>query len=443
MGLKDSAIRLLGGTPKPIMSDTIFYGASSRSSNKLIVTADSPATIKTTPETQRISPYLLEQDYLVEPVVFNSINKSVQLIMSAGYIFQGEEKSVAFFEEWFDRIGSRGGETDKQDLWHSTFKHQLMFGSAWNEIIPAKGYPDKPVDLDLIDPKLMDYAKDNQNRISLDENGNPVGYVQTLPYSYSVSRQKYDIPESVTIQSNQIFLPPKQIAHYKLYTTGDTFYPIGLIEPAHNSIVRKFEMEKAWVNWMKRFGFPTKKMKWGDMNHEPTNEVLQRAAEELAKSDEMGVYVYPYWADVSQDEVKSPDKLMEGLDYYIRQIVSPMGLPEVIASGKSDATNRSTLAITSSLMKLTLKDIVRRTVQVMEKKVIQPVALANKIEPVNIRWGEIAIEELDDKAKRLTAYVQAGLLTPDAKLQDLIRKIENLPEREISESTKANPETGY
>ena len=87
-------------------------------------------------------------------------------------------------------------------------------------------------------------------------------------------------------------------------------------------------------------------------------------------------------------------------------------------------------------MKRSLKDIIRRTVRVIEKDIIDPVAKANNISPVKILWGEIAIEDLDSRASRLVRYAKAGLLTPDKGIEALIRKIEELPE--VSKSADKN-----
>ena len=116
------------------------------------------------------------------------------------------------------------------------------------------------------------------------------------------------------------------------------------------------------------------------------------------------------------------------------EIVTVGGLPQALATGEADTTNRATLNRLESLAKLSLKDIVRSTVASIEKQIIIPVAKSNGIPPVKIQWGEILIEELDDKSKRLSTYVQAGLLTPDENLEKLVRLIENLPERVIRET---------
>lgn len=419
---------------KPVTAESMMHAGSYSLAKSNKIESSSPATQKTTPETKRVDKAELESAYLTEPIVFNSVNKITNLIMAAKYRFIGAPDSIAFFEEFFNEVGTRGGDTDWHEMLDSIFRHQLIYGDAWNELIPSKKDKKLIVDLDIIDPKKMDYAKDSNQKILLDADGDPVGFVQTLPFDYAIDKQKYQAPEEVDMSANRVFLPPDRVAHYRLYTVGDRFYGVGLIEPAYKTIMRKLNMEEALANAINRTGFPIRKAKIGDQMHEPTEDSIQRSVEQLKNMSYMDVLAYPYWVDVSIDEAKNPEKLQLHLDYFKKSIVSSVGMPSAFATGEGESTNRATLGRQESLLKMSLKDIVGATVRVVENQVIRPVAAYNNISPVKFAWGEIAVEELDSKAKRLVDYVNAGLIKPDAKLEKLIRNIEDLPEREISES---------
>lgn len=388
-----------------------------------------PTGKKTTPTIKRVLKEELEAVYMSEPNMFNAINKTYQLIMSAGYRLIGDSKSVEFFEKFFESIGQRGGELEWVELLTSIFKYQLIYGQSWVEKIPAKRDPDKIVDLQLIDPKKMDYGKDSENKIALDSFGNPVGYVETLPVEYTIDKTQTPI-KPVTLDSNQIFFKPEQIAHFKLYTVGDAFYPIGIIEPTYRTVVRKLNMEQALANSVDRNGFPRLLVEIGDDNHEPTEEMIKKAVERIRDLNYMGVIGHPYWMKTKMIEASNPEKLQQHLEYYIDQISTGTGLPKALVTGVGEETNRSTLNRQESLAKLTLKDIIRRTVKVLEKDIVLPVAKSNGVNPVKFLWGEISIEELDGKAVRLTKYAQAGLLVPDKGIEKLLRKFEDLPEAE-------------
>ena len=426
MGLRERVVNLISPPQRNADLGISTGSYNLANNNSVVVDSSKPLGKKTTPETSRVPKIELEASYRHEPNVFNAVNKTVQVIMAAGYRLVGEEESVGFFTDFFANIGHEGGEMEWEELLTSIFKHQMVYGEAWNELIPAKRDPNKIVDLQLIDAKKMDYAKDGDNKIVLDSYGDPVGYVETLPLMYETDA-KGVAPKEVDLGTNQIFFPPKRIAHYKLYTIGDSFYGIGLIEPSYKQVVRKLSMEEALANSVNRTGFPIKKAKIGDINHEPTEELIQRTVEKLRGMDYRDVIAFPYWVDYGIVESQNPEKLQEHLDYYINQIVTGTGLPKALATGGGEETNRATLDRQEALAKHTMKDIVRRTTMIIEKKIIQPVAEANNKSPVKINWGEIEIEELDARAERLARYTQAGLLTPDSKIEALIRNIEDLP----------------
>jgi hypothetical protein len=387
-----------------------------------------PLTYKTTPYVKRIDKAKLEQMYCSDPTVFNSINKMVQVIMAAGWKLMGDEESVDFFEGFLESIGSTGGELDWDSLLELDLKYSCIYGDSWTELIYNKK-GNQVVDLDFVDPKKMDYAKDSTMRIALDAYMNPVGYVEKVPMEVTVVN-KIPAPPDVALLTNEIFLPPERIVHYKLYSVGDGFYPIGLVEPIYNTALRKLNMEQALANSWWMTGFPLKKGKVGDLNHEPTEEHMQRMAENIKNLDYRSSIVMPYYADVELLEAAKPEKRKEILKYYNDQEITGMGIPGAYATGAGEATNRATLARQEYLLKLTLKDIVKRITRTTETKIFKPVAKMEGLKSYpKIRWGEIALEELDSRSKRLIGYASSGLVTPDITLEEFIRKFEDLPEK--------------
>lgn len=387
-----------------------------------------PLGRKSTPEIVRVEKSKLEQMYISNPVIFNSINKIVQIMMAAGYSITGDDKAVAVIEDFLDSIGETGGEYDWKTLLETILKHCCVYGNAWIEKIYNKSGTEI-VDLDFIDPKKMDYARDANQKIVLDKYNRPVGYVQTLPFDVE-AENKIKPPEGVSLPSNSIFIPPERIIHFQLYTIGDGFDGIGLIEPIYKTALRKLNMEEALANSWWLTGFPLKKGKVGDINHEPTEEQLVNMAESIKNLDYKSSIVVPYYADVEILEAKRPEKLKEQLNYFIDQEITGLGLPKAFATGLGEETNRATLARQEYLLKLSLKDITGRVSKAITTKLFKPYSEMQKLKTYPVmKWGEIAIEELDSKAKRLIEYATAGIITPDKDLEEYIRKVEDLPQK--------------
>jgi len=390
--------------------------------------AGQPMGKKSTPQIERIELAKLEEIYLNDPVVFNSINKTVEVIMSAGYTLKGSDESISYVEEFLDNIGTRGGYTEWMSLLETIFTHQCIYGRAFNEII-YNAKQTKIMDLDFVDPKKIDYAKNMSNRIALDKYSNPLGYVLSLPYMEMTGDLKSDpVPSQVYLNTNQIFLKPERLAHYKLYTLGDGFYGIGLVEPIYKTANRKLKMEEALANVYMRTGFPTRMALVGDKFHEPTLEMLQRATEELEKSTYRSVFATPYYNEVKILEANKPEKLRQHLDHFVEEENTGLGLPSAFATWKGGEVNRATLNRQEFLYKLSLKEIINKTIKTLERDVFSKIAKLNNLKDTpRIKWNEINLEELDSKSKRLVAYTQSGLITPDKQIETIIRQQEGLP----------------
>jgi len=388
-----------------------------------------PLSKKVTPEIPRVDLADLEKSYLKDPIIFNSINKVVEVIMSAKCRVVGSDDSVSYVNDFLDKIGLHGGSVEWKPLLKTAFMHQCIYGRAFWEVI-YNTQQTKVMDLDCIDPKRVDYAKNSMQRLVLDKFSNPVGYTETIPYSEQITSLKSDpTPNAVMLLPNQIFFNPSRIAHFKLYTMGDGFYGIGLIEPIYDASNRKLKMEEALANVYMRTGFPTKGIKVGDQFHEPTKEMLSRSVDQLEEADYRSVFAIPYYADPFILESKKPEKLRIHLDHFVNEENTGVGVPSAFATWKGGETNRATLNRQEFLFKLSLRNIVQMTTQTIERYVFAKIAKLNKLEDTpRIEWGEINLEELDSKSKRLVDYVGAGLLKPDQNIEKLIREQEGLPQ---------------
>jgi len=136
------------------------FGKRSFELRKSAIYTDSPSpiTMKETPRLVRVDRQLLESAYLSDPEIFNTVNKVVQIIMSTNYKLISDENSVSFFENFFDKIGQRGGEETWRGLRFKLFQFQCIYGLCPTELIFGEKTKQN-VDLDIIDPKRFDYAK--------------------------------------------------------------------------------------------------------------------------------------------------------------------------------------------------------------------------------------------------------------------------------------------
>ncbi len=379
------------------------------------------AKIEATPTTQKVSPdeprmeyKELENAYIFDPIVFNIINKTVQTIMSAGHeLYAKDEKSLNKIQNFVDNIGEVGGDMTWGEYVESCFKNMGIFGWQWTELVQNKDMS-KITDLVVIDPKRMDYAKNSNSKIALDDFGRPLGYVHKLPWSVS-SRGKGDAtPKNVVLMSDEIFLKPERIALFKLYTVGDGFYPIGLVEPGYKSTLRKMNIEEAQSNSIYSRGTYPIIDYVGNMDHQPSLDMINNATEKLKQLAHHRYFAFPYWHKIEPIEVKQSEVVDNTLEHLRQNQVAPSGMPMAFATGAGEKTNRATLSNQQTLWEFTLNDFVNRVVTNIRKYVFKPICIKEKLKEVpTIKWGNISAEEINDKAKRLYMYTKYGILKPE------------------------------
>jgi len=367
----------------------------------------------------------LMQQYVTDPIVFNSINKYVQIIMAAGYHFEGSEESVEGATKFYESVGTYGGETDIETLLFETFKNQFVIGADWQENIYNRAQT-KIVDIGLINPITIDYVRDGSGMPLLDDYGNTKGYVQKIPSGIEFE-QRFEAPEYANL-TERLFLPPSRVTHFKLYSVGDGLDGLGIVEPIYNASNRKQNIEQGYANAARRLGYPIITASIGDSLHEPTEQQKIDTLEEISNVDYKSSFAFPYHVKLDLLESKKPEKLSQHLDYFQNEQATGLGLPKAFATGSGEATNRSTLARQEYIMKLSLKDIINRTLKTIRVK--QLAVLKEQYgwpDVPRMVWGEVSLEELDSKAKRIVSYASAGLLKPSPQIEKYIRNLEGLP----------------
>jgi len=372
--------------------------------------------------------YELERAYKKDPVAFNSINKAVQMIMAAGYEFRAEnENTKNQFEEFFANIGNVGEDITFDELLEAIFRYEMIYGNAFVEIVFNKKM-NRVVDLALFDPKRMDYAKSSEGKIALDKYGKPVGYTLKLPYG--VVGKSDPIPKEhegkISLSNNMIFILPQRVCHFKLYTVGDRFYGIGMIEPAYKSIVRKMNIEEAQTNSIYSRGTYPVVAYVGDQMHEPTPQDIENVLQNLVKLKHDRYFAFQHWVKVEPLEVKQSDIVDQTLEYLRLNETASLGMPMAFATGAGEKTNRATLNNQQKFLEFTLNDIVKKTMSTFRKYILKRISFYNGFGDVPyLKWGKVGTEEVSEKSERIVKYVKNGIIT-EQEAKEIIKRLEEL-----------------
>jgi len=335
--------------------------------------AGNPATQRETPLGKRIDSKKLEDVYRSVPVVFNSINKTAQMILSRGRSLSGD--NVDFYDQFLDTVGDIGGNQHWDEILESIFRFQMIYGEAFVELIRDKN-TGEVVDLAVMDPKSIDYAKTDygSTRIALDKYNNPIGYVQQLPRSFESVEQVYEPPEEVSVAPNEVYLPAENVAHFKLYTVGEEFFPIGLVEPIFRDAERSHQLKEDYGNKAHSELFPTRVAKVGDEQHEPSPQKVSDMLDNLVEAGSSTAMSLPYYVDVEILESEQPEVLIDFFEHFNDEIITGTGIPSAYATGAGESVNRATLAAQSRMYEITMNDIIKRTSRTIERQIFERIA---------------------------------------------------------------------
>jgi hypothetical protein len=406
--------------------------------------AGSPKSAPVGEHMERVNKADLRDDYLGDPIVFNSVNKNTQTISGAGYEIRCDGPDSKNVLEFFNKflyvtLGNNGNDETFEEMVDGHFTKAQIYGDNYIERIYNEKET-KIVDLVSLNPERMDYARNANGNILLNSKGNPIGYTQQLPYSIDISGKGDTPPEDVKIEGNMIFIKAERIAHFQLYPIGDGYESYGTVEPAHDDIIYKKNIEKANANYIVQRGMNPIIDYVGSSERFPTPKMINHATSKLSQMNYKRYFAFPYWHRVEALEFKQSDVVNDSLKNFRENISASLGIPLALGTGVGEATNRSTLVTQQKFLELTLNDFVKRTVSFFNRRIFKPIASLEgfKSTPYLV-WGDLGAENKDAKAKRLVDYANSkiGILPPEFALKYVIKSEElEVPEEELKEYLK-------
>lgn len=372
--------------------------------------------------------------YRKEPQVFSSINLKKQMIMSA---FTGElrtandkdDKVLHFFRDFLDNLGnSSANDSTEEEILEAIFQNQMKYGGYHVETVyNLEGT--KIVDLALTDATTMDFARNQRQAIVFDAQGSPVGFTQQLGIRFDPQRTGDPVPDEVFLEANQIFIRPNRIAYFWLY--GDKLDPLGLIEPGLKSVIRKQNIEEAQTNSIYARGTYPIIDYVGSPERFPTPKMIKNATEKLAQMQHNRYFAFPYWHKIVPLEVKQSDLVDSTIKNLKEEIAASTSMPLAFSMGSGEATNRATLNNQQEMLEFSLNDVVKKTLSAFRKQIFKRISKlmnfkdndGNLIVPFYV-WGDVAAEDKDSKATRLTNYLKVGAITPEFVMPYVIKSEE-------------------
>lgn len=304
---------------------------------------------KTGNEVMRVPKVLLEQAYIRRPVVFNIVNKHVHGVLRYKPII------ISTSTEDKDKLV---GLNKRLKLCPVVLPQILtdlvVYGETWHEYIYERKNR-MVIKLDNRDPKFMDISRVNNSgnifamndtgclgKPLVDDKGDPEYYVQYLDSSQKIN----DIYKSRKVSQcgkDAIKFNINELLHITLFTVGDSYEGLGVIEPMYNIIKNKGDVERSITHAILRIGNPLIYALVGDQRVMPSPNLINEVSESIKNANERTGITLPNYVQLGLLQAKNPNKLTENLHYFNSMMVAGSGLPESLATGAGEGSNKHTL----------------------------------------------------------------------------------------------------
>jgi hypothetical protein len=399
------------------------HGTANFSSNK----AGVPRSLAVSEEDQiqdslRVPRNELENIYLTDPQAFNTVNKSRQLIMQAGYKLEADKKgSQSKYDEFFQEMGKVGMRTSLPQMLSYIHHDKFLYGAAYVERIYDISQTEI-VDLKMIDPKLMDYARDAEDIIVVDAQQNPVGYTMDVGRRGNVymgdpipkSSNERPMSGNVVLKGTQIFLAAFRIAHFRMFTFGNRFEAVGIIEPAFQDIIRKHKIENAAANSIHNTAAYPIVGYVGDNQRAASQTLMDSTLDAMKNLSHSRYMVFQHPTKLETLEVKHSEQLDSVLRYFRGNQSAASGMALGFSIGTGEAINRSTLSTQQRMLDISLDGEAKATAEEFKVLILDELNRVNGYgSEARIIWGNVAAEEKNEKISRLMDAVSNAVIAPE------------------------------
>lgn len=356
----------------------------------------------------------LEGLYAADYVVYAGVNIGSSLAASVNHTLRCEVKEdEAPAQELLDRL--------RFEDWVRTFAaHQFLYGEYWGEVLLNE--TGKMVsDVRTCDPKSMDFEQhEDQGHLYYDlgPGGRPKGYIQ-YPYDWDGSLDNRDITH----------FKAEQIIHAPMRTIADSLRGLGVVEVIRKPTLAKMNIEEALAEAIYRIGFPLYVQYCGDKEHDPSRPVLAAAHQDVKKLNNKSVVTLPYYRKL---DTLSPTivQIRENLDHYLNAQVAGFGIAKAIILGIGEGTNRATLDQLTAVGASNIRSIHRSvTNYTYEKLFLRGKQLGQFKGKVWVEFDPVKWVDKAQTAQLVVDLVTAGVITPEAELEDWVRSFLELPDR--------------
>jgi len=378
----------------------------------------------------------LERLYRIDWLVFRIVNKYIEKIVT-NIILEGEEQIVKELKEWMEEVGLKF-------IIEENVRDIFLGGNAWTEL----GYTRDGLDivkLQIVNPKTIDYIRDDRGIVEVDKTGEFVGYKRLGEFIYEEIEYR---KENIKVGGKIVWKRTREeedgrdrIAHLKLWGLGESYLGLTPLEPCYlNSIIR-LNISKSTGEGAFRSGGIIAYV--GTENRPATNEQIDQLAEDLRNIETETIFVFKH--NVKIERFPSPDlKDREALLYYYANTTTGgMGIPFSLILEPGTRGYRGDMELKLLDFETTIRSLQERLAYQIREKYFRRLMKARnldltKVPRVVFKTYMPTVQR--DRFRNIAALFRRGVVKYDPKIaKRVLEELDlptNLPDKELQEEMK-------
>ena len=360
---------------------------------------------------KRTSRLQLEQLYLRDAQTFNTINIYKQLLLQTGYKIVADNKTnQKQYDTFFEEMGKVGMNVKLEQLLDRIIHDVTLYGYAYVEKV-FQG--NRIVDLKPIDAKLMDYARNAENQIVVNEAQNPVGYIFKVGVGHGDKPVK-GINGDVSLNHGEWFIDAERIACFILYPYGNGFESLGLIEAAYEDILRKIKIKTAIANNIHNSAASHLVATVGDGQQKASQKLMEGTLDALKNLSYNRLAVFAHPTQVQSIDVQHSPQADEFMRVLRSEQSAASGLALGFAVGSGEAVNRQTLTDQRKFTDMRMDSIAYSITEQFTSKILDALYKHNKYgSRAKMFWNEISTVDKLEMTNSMMNAINGGVLSPE------------------------------
>lgn len=328
-------------------------------------------------------PEQLELAYKLHPLAYRGIETRVSELFARGHdIIVKSEQIQEDTIEWMKKV-------NYILKVQQAARNAYIYGNGYIEIVTEGN---DITDLIVLNPKVIDFQRDETGKIVFGPDGKPKGFQQQ------------------TVLGKPIKFT-NTIAHFMFTQFGDMLKGVSILQACFSALKNDLNIQSGVAQAIWRHGFPQFDITVGSDDRPANKNTIDAVSDGVEDLQVTNEFVHSQDVVVKVLESTSPRSFDRYNKLYISQIVSGLGVPAPLLLGSGENSNRSTAGIQSKHFRALIEND-QNALQAPMNVIFSMLAeLRGWSETPELEWSEILPEDETARVGQIATLVEKGIIT--------------------------------